>query len=242
MEKLKSPSILLLRVASSIILILSYLSMQGQFVGDSLYQHEQLNEGKSLEESEWNQIIENTSFDEEKLEQKKEEEVKEEEKVTFNSNWWESLGPIIKVIAILFLVIIVGYIIYLLTRVETNKKFKLETALHKKLELIEEDLMESELEQFLSKAIEAKDYRLAIRIYFLMMIQKLTELKRIDYKKEKTNFSYLLEMKSNQRFEEFRNLTYAFEYAWYGGVSPDEKMFSVLRLRFDSFLNALDHE
>lgn len=200
-----------------------------------------LKEGLTLEESEWMRVIEETSFDEEKI-QEREKKVQLEDESQLDVTWWESLAPVIKVIAIVLLVLVVGYIIYLLTRVPANKKFKVDTNLHSDLENIEDRLMETELEKYLRQAVESKDFRLAVRVYFLMMLQKLTELKWISYKKEKTNFSYLLEMKSRNKYEDFRNLTFAFEYAWYGGIKPDEAMFSTLKDRYESFLNSVDNE
>ena len=217
-------------------------SLAGQFQGDSLYHHEDLNEGLTIQESEWNKVMENTSFDEEKIQEKKEKEKEEKEKSEPDLGWWESLGPIIKIIAIVLLVLVVGYIIFLLTRVPQNKRFKVDTDIHAELDDVEERLMETELERFLRKAIEANDFRLAIRVYFLMMLQRLTELNWINYKKEKTNFSYLLEMRSRSKYEDFRNLTFAFEYAWYGGIKPDEAMFSQLRGRYESFLKSVGDE
>lgn len=232
-----------LKAVNIILFVFICSDLFGQFAGDSLYHHEQLNESKSLEESEWNKVIENTTFDEEKIEKQKEEDNEQVAEVDEESdNWWESLAPIIKIIAVLFLVVIVGYIIYLLTRVEANKKFKIDTNPIMNLDDIEEHLLETELERFLRTAIEAKDYRLAIRIYFLMILQKLTELNWINYKKEKTNFSYLLEMKSRRKYEDFRNLTFAFEYAWYGDVIPDEDMFTKLKTGYESFLSTLDRD
>lgn len=80
-----------------------------------------------------------------------------------------------------------------------------------------EDIKELEIDRLLREAINAGNYRLVIRIYFLGLLQKLDEDRLIKWKKDKTNRDYLSELFSKTtHFEEVKRLTIAYEQVWYG--------------------------
>ena len=58
----------------------------------------------------------------------------------------------------------------------------------------DEDIHETDLEALLKKAITNKDYRLAIRYYYLISLRELSNKKIIAYHKEKTNSEYIFEI------------------------------------------------
>ena len=66
------------------------------------------------------------------------------------------------------------------------------------------------------KAEEANDYRLAIRLHYLKSLRLLDTLGKIIWRSGKTNHDYLLEIKDTELKEEFDNLSYIYEYSWYG--------------------------
>lgn len=214
------------------------------------YKESELNPGKAIDETEWLKSIEGINYSEERKkkkerepEEEEEEEIEprgEEDDTDWFGDWWEGLGLLLQGLCILILVAIVGYLIYLLTRLESNDSFEVEKSLEERLQNVEEELEESELEKLLRESIAGKNYKLAIRLYFLMMLNKLSEKEWIQYKKQKTNFLYLREMKGRLEYQKFRELTHAFEYSWYGEVALDENIFSKLQDNYKSFLNQLE--
>lgn len=215
------------------------------------YKESELNPGKEIEETDWLKKIEGVDYTEERRKKKPPEEPEEEEEeveprgeeeddTDFFSEWWEGLGTLLQILCILVLVAIVGYIIYLMTRLESNQSFVVEKSLEERLSSAEEELEESELEKLLRETIAQKNYKMAIRLYFLMMLNRLSEKNWIQYKKQKTNFLYLREMKGRSEYKRFRELTHTFEYSWYGEVEVDETIFSSLQTNYISFLNQLE--
>lgn len=110
-----------------------------------------------------------------------------------------------------------------------------------RLEDIESNLHEADVESFLDKAIREENYRLAIRLYYLAIIKKLSAKGYIQWKKEKTNGHYLREMRQNKHPEtkNFRDVTRVFERVWYSTIPFDGGQFKEVRLSFNELLKTL---
>ena len=228
--------------ANILVFVFLPLAMLSQQV-DEAYEGQELKHGKSIDEMDWNKVMGEVDYSENLKKKKKkiekEQEVDEEDS-SFNWAWWDGLSNFVKIICIVILVGVVSFIIYRLTLLEPNRSFKSDRSLEDRLEDAEEELEESELERLLKEAIVHKEYKMAIRIYFLLMLQKLSDKNLISYKKEKTNFLYLLEMKSREEYSNFRKLTHVFEYSWYGEVELNESIFQNLQLNYRQFIDQLD--
>ncbi|MBR9920113.1 MAG: DUF4129 domain-containing protein [Bacteroidetes bacterium] len=81
---------------------------------------------------------------------------------------------------------------------------------------LEKDLPDSQLDPVLQKAEQSGNYRLAIRLRYLKVIQALTEKGYIQWKKEKTNGHYSRELRGSELEMPFRKITRIFERLWYG--------------------------
>ncbi|MBK9731034.1 MAG: DUF4129 domain-containing protein [Chitinophagaceae bacterium] len=106
-------------------------------------------------------------------------------------------------------------------------------------EEFDEDFPETELDRLLREAIERNDFRLAVRIYYLMAMKELTNKKLILWRKEKTNFDYVLELRETAQYKSFREVTLLFERVWYGEFPVSEQRFLELSERFKNFLTTL---
>jgi hypothetical protein len=93
------------------------------------------------------------------------------------------------------------------------------------LEHIEDNLEQAELNPYIKKAIEKKEFALAIRLYYLAILKELSAKEVIQWKKDKTNRIYVLEMRPHHLFQSFRNQTSVFERVWYGDAPLDENGF-----------------
>lgn len=99
--------------------------------------------------------------------------------------------------------------------------------------------MESDLERFLREALASRDYKLAIRIYYLMILKSLHESELIVWKKEKTNMDYMRELQEHPQYESLNNNTYVFEYVWYGEKPIYESQFNILSKPFIQLLQLM---
>lgn len=119
---------------------------------------------------------------------------------------------------------------------KTTKTAQLST----KLTYEDEDIHELNLDGLLKGALQDKDYRLAIRYYYLSILKKLTHKEIIDYHKDKTNDEYLFEIDNKEVRTQFSYLSYVYSYVWYGEFPLDESSFKIAQNKYQSFLKSMN--
>jgi ATP-dependent Lon protease len=111
---------------------------------------------------------------------------------------------------------------------------------NKKLDInakvLKEELLETNFKELIQNALENKDYRLAIRYYYLSVLKALTKKEIIEWDNEKTNYDYLKEIKDNKLREQFEYISYIYDYCWYGEFQLDEKSFLKAEQKFNQLL------
>jgi len=128
----------------------------------------------------------------------------------------------LKVIAVLVAIGILAFILLQLLSGGAlfgpkNKKF--EKGPKVSLENIEANLPEADIPDFIREALLAGDYKMAVRLHYLGLIQLLARQEWIEWKPGKTNGDYLAETRPRSVFEDFFEATLAFERIWYGDRS-----------------------
>ena len=89
-----------------------------------------------------------------------------------------------------------------------------------------EDIHDLDLDTLLNQAILAKNYRVAIRTQFLMLLKMLSEENKISWSQEKTNRDYIREVRSQPYSPLFNQLVILFERIWYGNNLINEKEYN----------------
>lgn len=98
----------------------------------------------------------------------------------------------------------------------------------------EEEIIKSRnISELIAKAIEAKDFRLAIRYYFLLILQQLTQKGVIDYNFGKTDADYLGEIGEENIQKQFKQLTRIYDFIWYGNFDATEPQFLRSKKEFE---------
>jgi len=113
-----------------------------------------------------------------------------------------------------------------------NRKFT-PSSVAVSLEEIEENIHDHDFRYYIHQAIQEKNYALAIRLYYLAILKELSLKKSIKWKREKTNREYLREMRSNESYDSFRQVTQIFERVWYGNGQLAENDFQQLKPYFE---------
>lgn len=104
----------------------------------------------------------------------------------------------------------------------------------------EEKIMKSKaLPKMIAEARENKNYRLAIRYCYLLLLKQLTDKNLIHYQFQKTNQAYLLELKSTELFHHFEHLTQVYDFIWYGDFVPTENQYQTVADEFGQIQNLL---
>lgn len=106
--------------------------------------------------------------------------------------------------------------------------------------VIPTEIPKTELELMLEKALQKENYREAIRVYFIFIIRGLIVKNWIEWEKEKTNFSYLVEMRDKPLSKEFEAAVSVYEIVWYGKREITKEEFNTLEPRFKNLTKKLD--
>jgi len=143
------------------------------------------------------------------------------------------IGPIIQALTYLLIGSLVIFILYLIfSGIKVDRKIKGEIA--PEIEEIE-DIEVIDAESGLEMALKAENYRDAVRMLFIKLLQVLVLEKSIKWKPETTNRHYLKEMKNHPKIQHFSNLVMAYERIWYGSEPIDKLFFEFLKADFDKF-------
>lgn len=147
------------------------------------------------------------------------------------------------IILSVIIILIVALIIYLFVKQMRNGDIQVKPISDDTvytLEEIEENLPETDLEKYLRLALEAEDYKAAVRIYYLAIIQSLSKKNHIEWHREKTNYDYILELSGNSYFRIFSKLTLTFEIIWYGDADVTKQTYDSLSPNFSSTLKSIE--
>ena len=103
------------------------------------------------------------------------------------------------------------------------------------MDITEEELLQSDLDKCISEAEGRKDYRGAIRLYYLATLKELNNLGMITWQKDKTNRDYQYELYNTNKHEVFSELTLNFNRVWYGHMELSEQAYATLKVPFENF-------
>ena len=145
---------------------------------------------------------------------------------------------------ILFYTIIAAitlYAILKLARADISKVFyKLSDSGNLEFNVVDENIHQMDFEALIEGAIEKKEYKKAIRLYYLYALKKLADQDLIQWKPGKTNYEYQQELASQEVRPSFADLSYYFDYAWYGDFPVNQNMFNRVKAIFKDFRAVID--
>ncbi|GAA3949160.1 DUF4129 domain-containing protein [Hymenobacter algoricola] len=93
----------------------------------------------------------------------------------------------------------------------------------------------------LTEAEAVGNYRLAVRLGYLLVLHTLTTRHLIDWQPEKTNHDYLQQLTNTPWQTGFATLTRQFEYVWYGEQRLTAGSYAPVREARQQFLDVLFH-
>ena len=93
-------------------------------------------------------------------------------------------------------------------------------------------------EELVHQSCRLGDYRMAVRYLFLKTLQQLSRQNLVEWAKEKTNTSYLVELPQQWR-NDFKKLVYHYEYVWYGNFAVSKEQFETVQKQYTSFLQKI---
>lgn len=147
-------------------------------------------------------------------------------------------GSFWKILLFILIGALVIWILYLI--------FKNAEPVNKKIVVDVEDdwnpevITKTELELRLEAAMAREDYRECVRIYFTFILKELIRKSWINWKREKTNHHYVMEMAGKPNQLVFMECVRIYDLVWYGEYEIDQEIFEMLRPTLQDYYKSLD--
>lgn len=100
-------------------------------------------------------------------------------------------------------------------------------------------ISKTELELKLEDAIQREDFRECVRIYFTFILKELIRKNWIQWKKDKTNHHYIMEVASRPNSDVFRECVRIYDLVWYGEYEIDKSVFELLQPTLLNYFQSL---
>ncbi|MBU2995114.1 hypothetical protein KO500_01650 [Cellulophaga baltica] len=155
----------------------------------------------------------------------------------------ENALNIIENLKILLYVLIIGGVVFLIVKMVLNKEgrwlFKRKKDAANELDYeIGENIQEVNFEALIDEALQAKDYRLAVRYNYLLVLKKLDQYNIISYDSQKTTYDYQIALEGTAYATGFNKATYYYTYIWYGEFAIDEKEYTTASTVYSQILKS----
>ncbi len=183
----------------------------------------------------WRSQVKNLNFDEDKALPQDSSKNKKDKKGT-EQNRSGFLASDLKYLWIALAIAILALIVWKFVPQFKQRNIKNRENLVIGLDELDEDQIRfMDVETPLEQALRNGDYRTAYRLRYLSVIKVLVSKNLILYRKEKTNYEYLLQLSGKDVYEPFRQLTFNFDGIWYGDLAIDKDTYKALDQYFVTF-------
>ena len=217
-----------------ILLLLSFCSLWAQTSSN-----EHKTTGKGFDRTEWKELTKDIDYSSDQIEKQEPQQEQRQQQRTYS----EGVGFLGKFILLAIGVVVVFFLVRSLAGYDnpTNRKLKSDGSqdLNIAIEQAEENIPESDMERLLRRAIEQKSYNLAIRLYFLNILKELAQKGLINWKKDKTNRAYSLELVNSEFHNGFKKSAIIFDRVWYGNTTLNQEEFNLIEPGFQSLIQAI---
>lgn len=104
---------------------------------------------------------------------------------------------------------------------------------------VEANLHTTDFEKLIAQANNDKNYRLAVRYYYLWLLKELSDGEHIHYDAEKTNSDYINEIDDKTLKSKFSYSSYLYNYIWYGEFPIEEAAYKNAAIRFETLIKSV---
>ena len=109
------------------------------------------------------------------------------------------------------------------------------------IKIEEEHIEQIDIESHIKAALKEKKFRLVIRYMYLKTLKNLSSKNLIDWHFDKTNHDYYREIEDTSIKENFRIISYVYEYVWYGEFAISEEKFIQAKVDFERMQNQIQN-
>lgn len=199
-------------------------------------------EKRSLNRETWQELKDKTDYSERQKIKEKPKPNQETKEPQFDET--SHSGPDISglgylLIGVVIVVLLIG-IIVLINQNNKSAAVSVKRRQAKSLEDAEEELPEVELTDLFQEQLDLGEWRLALRVKFLMILQDLIDQKFIIWQKQKTNQQFASEISDVQIRLKFKHIANTFDAVWYGDEELSKAQFEQVIFTLNSLHNQLN--
>lgn len=145
---------------------------------------------------------------------------------------------------LIWIIIVGGFLTFLiiyLTGAEVGlfRKKAVPVSLKEEEEEMPEDIFAINYQKEIDKAAAQGNYRLAVRLMYLRLLKNMSEKNIINYKQDKTNLDYLMQLSATKYYNDFSRITRHYEYSWYGKFEVSSEAYQIINKEVLQFENQL---
>lgn len=183
--------------------------------------------------SEISSVIDYTKKTKRSLRLKEYEREPEEKKEAepFNLNWLNFGGNIINLLSYILIIFLIGIILYFLFKNLDLSDKSIDYA--EDIIFEEDDIEDIDAQSAYLGALSSEDYRTAIRMRFILILQELSSSNSIRWMPEKTNRDYLRELRGQDQFTFFQQTSNIYDRVWYGNIELSKEEFESINPVFE---------
>lgn len=173
-----------------------------------------------------------------KAKQMKEELKKPESTAPSGPSWLDRVfaSPVTKVVFWSLAAVFILFILYRLFLAQGIFRGKTASKNTEQPTVTEEVITaESDFDVMIRQALQAGNYRLAVRYLYLQTLHKLADKKLVELAVDKTNYQYVQEIGQPALRNDFASLTLSYEYVWYGEFMIDNSIYHQIENGFTGF-------
>ncbi len=189
----------------------------------------------SLSREQWREQTEDLNYDEDFVVPNSSEA---SNKTPATVNYGFNLGDYRYVFYFLVLVLVAFLTVRVIKNFTRNPDVPEKAVTIETIDEIEERIHDVDLHELLNQALAAKNYRIALRLNFLIIIKQLSQQGKIAWAKEKTNWEYYSELHDKLLADQFKGIIHSFENFWYG----EHPLTEVQYQRFESDYHAIQRQ
>ena len=104
---------------------------------------------------------------------------------------------------------------------------------------LDDRFYDMDLESLLNKAVSDKNWAMAIRIRFLMVLKKLIDQDQISWHKDLTNRQIAWQIRPLESRNDFFDLVGHFEKVWYGDIQVTSEYYQKISPRFEDYKGSI---
>jgi hypothetical protein len=138
---------------------------------------------------------------------------------TFNTGWGNTLAYLAGIIVLVIIVMMI-------LKVDAFKILYGGGGSKLKAQILDEDIHEMDFDLLIKEAVSKQDFRRGIRLLFLYALKILSDKHFIHWELGKTNHEYVGELKEKDLKRGLNELSFYFDYAWYGNFNITAETFA----------------